>query len=251
MRDEWVGDIGDLGKYGLLRVLTGYPDAPEGERLKLGVVWYYNRDVPDAALDAKIKGSWGDLYRKLQELRHSERRTVAHVKCSEILPDKTAYYVREVCRGKDAPDDWLKGALRCTSKAQLVLLDPDNGLAGPDSGNKQTLQPWHKDGLKYTFVCDIQSFLDAGKSLVIYHHLGRHKGKKSQINDLATNLQSTLDKKPELALSLRSSWFHPERAFFIIAQKDHHALLRGRLDSLLKSDWGKPPNPHFEEIRLS
>ena len=49
MRDEWVGDIGDLGKYGLLRVLTGYPDAPEGERLKLGVVWYYNRDVPDAA----------------------------------------------------------------------------------------------------------------------------------------------------------------------------------------------------------
>ena len=65
MRDEWVGDIGDLGKYGLLRIHTGYPDAPEGARLKLGAVWHYNRDVPDAELDAKMKGSWGDLYRKL------------------------------------------------------------------------------------------------------------------------------------------------------------------------------------------
>ena len=251
MRYEWVGDIGDIGKHVLLRVLTGYPDDPEGERLKLGVVWYYNRDVPDAGLDAKIKGSWGDLYRKLQELRYSERCSVAHVRCSGILPDKTAYYAREVCRGKDATDDWLKGALHCTAKAQLVLLDPDNGIAGPGSGNKQTLKPWHKNGPKYTFVSDIQSFLDAGKNLVIYHHLGRHKGKKSQIKDLAKNLQSTLGKKPELSLLLRSLWFHPERAFFIIAQKDHQTLLRGRSDSFLKGDWGKPPNPYFQEISLS
>ena len=61
----------------------GYPDAPEAERLKLGVVWYYHRDVPEAELDAKIKGSWSDLYRKLQELRRSGKR-------SEILPDNTA-----------------------------------------------------------------------------------------------------------------------------------------------------------------
>ena len=105
MRDEWVGDIGDLGKYGLLRVLTGYPDAPEGERLKLGVVWYYNQDVPDAGLDAKMKGSWCDLYRRWRELRYLGKRSVAHVRCSGILPDNTAYYAREVCRGKDGPDD--------------------------------------------------------------------------------------------------------------------------------------------------
>lgn len=92
MRDEWVGDIGDLGKYGLLQVLTGYPDAPKEETLSLGVVWYYNRDVPDAGLNAKLKGSWGDLYLKLQELRHSESRSLAHVQCSGVLPPETRYY---------------------------------------------------------------------------------------------------------------------------------------------------------------
>ena len=100
-----MGDIGDLGKYGLLRVLTGYPDAPEGERLKLGVVWYYNQDVPDAEPDAKMKGSWCDLYRRWRELRYLGKRSVAHVQCSGVLPDNTAYYAREVCRGKDDPDD--------------------------------------------------------------------------------------------------------------------------------------------------
>ena len=246
MRDEWVGDIGDLGKYGLLRVLTGYPDDPEGERLKLGVVWYYNRDVPDANMGAKTKGSRDDLYRKLQESRYAEKRTVAHVQYSGIFPDKTAYYAHEVCRGKEAPDDWLKGALHRTAKAQLVLLDPDTGIAGPDSGNQEKIKPWWKKGPEYTFISDIQSFLDAGKSLVIYHHLGRHKKKKSQIKDLAKNLQSTLDKKPEMSLLLWSLWLHPERAFFIIAQKDQQTLLRGRLDNFLKSDWGNLPNPYFQ-----
>ena len=251
MRDEWVGDIGDLGKYGLLRVLTGYPDACEGERLKLGVVWYYNRDAPNAGLGAKTKGSWGDLYRKLEELRYAKRRTVAHLKCSGIFPDDTTYLATPVCRGKGAPDDWLKGALRCTAKAQLVLLDPDNGIAGPDSGNKQKLERWHKDGLKYTFVSDIQSFLDEDKSLVIYHHLGRHKGKEKQIKDLAKNVQTVLNKRTKPYPQLRSLWFHPERAFFIIAQKDHQDLLWGRLNIFLNNDWGKPPNPYFQEICLS
>lgn len=148
-------------------------------------------------------------------------------------------------------DDWLRGALRCTAEAQIVLLDPDTGIAGPRSGNQIDLRPWHPGGSEYTFVSDIQSFLAAGKSLVIYHHLGRHKGKETQIKDLAKNLQSTLDRKPELSLLLRSSWFHPERAFFIIAQKDHRTILGDRLDSLLNGDWGNPPNPYFQEIYLS
>ena len=251
MKDEWVGDIGDLGKYGLLRVLTGYPDAPEGERLKLGVVWYYNRDVPNAELDAKMKGSWADLYRTLQELRYAERRTVAQVESSRIFPDKTAYYAREVHRDKGAPDDWLKGALDCTAKAQLVLLDPDNGIAGPGSGNKGKLQPWHKDGSKCAFISDIQSFLRAGKSLTIYHHLGRHKAKESQIKCLAKNVQRVLDEGTKPSPQLWSLWFHPERAFFIIAQKDHQTLIQARLESFLRCDWGKPPNPYFEAISLA
>ena len=43
MQDQYVGDIGDFGKYGLLRHLFGRPegaDAAPEDALRLGVVWY-------------------------------------------------------------------------------------------------------------------------------------------------------------------------------------------------------------------
>ena len=45
MRDSYVGDIGDFANNGLLRHLcgmTGEPIPPDGQRLRLGVVWYIN-----------------------------------------------------------------------------------------------------------------------------------------------------------------------------------------------------------------
>ena len=39
MQDQYVGDIGDFGKYGLLRHLTGI-QTPRLKTLRLGVVWY-------------------------------------------------------------------------------------------------------------------------------------------------------------------------------------------------------------------
>lgn len=43
MQDKFVADIGDFGKYGLLRTLAGIePKARPGYRL--GVVWYFGDD---------------------------------------------------------------------------------------------------------------------------------------------------------------------------------------------------------------
>ena len=47
MQNQYVGDIGDFGKYGLLRHLTGMRgDAAPEDALRLGVVWYL---FPDEA----------------------------------------------------------------------------------------------------------------------------------------------------------------------------------------------------------
>ncbi len=41
MQNQYVGDIGDLGKYGLLREIFGRPEVPgSGCGLRLGVTWY-------------------------------------------------------------------------------------------------------------------------------------------------------------------------------------------------------------------
>ena len=39
MQDRYTGDVGDFGKYGMLRRLCGLRDE-DADPLKLGVVWY-------------------------------------------------------------------------------------------------------------------------------------------------------------------------------------------------------------------
>ena len=45
MQDRYTGDVGDFGKYGLLRALVGIH--PAGSSRSLGVVWY----VTDAEIE--------------------------------------------------------------------------------------------------------------------------------------------------------------------------------------------------------
>ena len=150
MKDQYAGDLGDFGKYGLLRVLT----AEEGERL--GVVWYLtpdetgNRDGghvnylnPEGKNQRRFAACDGELYRTLAGLVESGRRSVKAVRESGVLPPGTVYHedvltlkdlekpkgktVREVAaRGKR--ESWNLAALERTGDCGTVFLDPNDGL---------------------------------------------------------------------------------------------------------------------------
>jgi hypothetical protein len=49
MKDQYVGDVGDFGKYGLLRALTGALDQTVQPQLSLGVNWYLTPDDPSSS----------------------------------------------------------------------------------------------------------------------------------------------------------------------------------------------------------
>ena len=57
MQNRYVGDLGDFGKYGLLRALCVPGDALGGPELSLGIVWYL---VPDETRtgDGNFSGTW-------------------------------------------------------------------------------------------------------------------------------------------------------------------------------------------------
>jgi hypothetical protein len=42
VKNQYLGDIGDFGKFGLLRALVGVSNQP----LSLGIVWYLTHDEP-------------------------------------------------------------------------------------------------------------------------------------------------------------------------------------------------------------
>ncbi len=260
MQDQYVGDIGDFGKYGLLRHLTGMrSNAASGDALSLGVVWYLFPDGGNndgkftkylcnpSAKHKKLRECDPELYDDLYKIVIDKKdRRVVRVQESGILAENTVYYERclsyepgESPSSKNLRREaWLEGALEATAKANVVFVDPDNGIAS------EKVTPWHKKGPKYVFMEDLCQFTKRGQSLVIYHHLGRWAKAEKQIRDGAKRLQQYLD-LPDLPWSL---WYHrgTARAYFIVPLERNRAVLESRLKSFLDSPWCK--QGHFERV---
>ena len=264
MQDRYVGDVGDFGKYGLLRHLTGQRETPPPDsNPRLGVVWYLYPDESHNAdgkhigyLDdtptnhARFRDCDPDLYDTMRHLVKSNSRNVAAVQSSGVLPPNTLYYEPSLSfpRGmplserKAARARWFQAALDATADADMILVDPDNSLSDPDHGISASISPFQKTGPKYVFIADLYAFYQRDHSLIIYHHLGRRGTAVEQTVRVAESLKTSLD-LPDLPRSLlyrRGS----ARAYFIVPQERHRAALERRVSNLLRSPW----NSHFELV---
>ena len=256
MQNRYVGDVGDFAKHGLLRRLSEVTDAPD---LRLGLVWYLFPDErhdgdsnkisragelvgyldPERADAATYRDCDPDLWEVLGTFVREGRRCVHCVQKSAILPAGTLYYdaalsfipglpqaTRETVR-----DHWFAGALRATASADLVCVDPDNGIAQPDMMYRQR-------GPKYTYISDLQEFWDRGQSLVVYQHRDRTKA-SVQIAGITTTLRNGLPGAEPIPLqfSTRSA-----RVFFVLPQPAHRERIEERIVRMLDGPWQQ----HFE-----
>ena len=148
MQDRYVGDVGDFGKYGLLRALS---KPPQGRSpLSLGVVWYLVPDENNTADGSKIgylnlprdraaffRECDPTLYDRLQQLVTGQRRDIRSVAEAGILPAGTVFFGEPLTfSGVERSEKarlslragWLEAAHRATAACDLAFLDPDNGL---------------------------------------------------------------------------------------------------------------------------
>ncbi|MCP2082229.1 UNVERIFIED_ORG: hypothetical protein J2W74_003415 [Methylorubrum zatmanii] len=243
MQDRYVGDVGDFGKYALLRKLA----AGARDRLQLGVIWYrypnetHNGDgrhvayLDNAAYAALDPG----LHMGLAQLVKSGQRAIEAVERSGILPDDTLYYGRSTAgllgdgsmprRRTSYRSDWLVGALEATASANLVFLDPDNGIASPVAS---------RDGPKagkYAFLEELAAFWGRGQSLVVYHHLNRTAPHAAQVSALATRLSGMLGLSARVCpVVLRRGSC---RVFWVVAQPNHAARLADGVTAFAEVGW--------------
>ena len=256
MQDRYVGDIGDFGKYGLLRALTGAGQTPS---LRLGMVWYlypdecHNDDgkfteylCESLRNNIRFRACDPTLYDSLRCLVNACQRNVVAIRRNGILPRSTTYYEQPLSyprhmrrtERQENRESWLRDALSATANSDLIFVDPDNGIS-------QTASPWRKKGPKYVFMDDCRRFFECGKSLVIYHHLGRRGKAEQQINHLADLLKRELGLKQfPWALRYRRG---SARAYFIIAQESHEAYIESRLKPFVESSW----SAHFQRVEPS
>ncbi len=262
MQDKYVGDVGDFGKYGLLRSLC--MGSASSAQIKLGVLWY----LANSKIDRNARGKDGkhisylskqgyeecdpplfrtldriardsDLF-QLSDVKGIHRRYVgkfgAGIRAIEtVLPSGTKCFGEEIPPSAgDARSQWFERAYMQLEKRDIVFLDPDNGIFLGGNGAPA------KAG-KYVLPGEIETLWKHGCSLVIYHHLGRKDSHDNQIKHISGELSKLTEGASIWGLRYRRG---SSRAFFILAQEKHHEVIQKGIASMEEGYWQK--NNHFE-----
>lgn len=263
MQNKFVGDVADFGKYGLLRYLTGMTAGDGLERFPLGVVWYLQPDDihsgagkhinylfpekdEEKAASRDCDPELWDKLRALVENADDLRRCVHCVQKVGILPKDTEFFDWQLVYPPyhSKKDDirpqmrklWLREAKRATSAAKLVYFDPDTSI-GKDGEECQ------KTGPEHAYMNDFKEFWELGRSLVIYHHLGREGKKPDAARKKANDLGRAL-KSPEPIPLLLKRGGGP--VFFVVPQPEHKDTIESRVDRFMAGLWGT--NKHFRRV---
>lgn len=188
MQDVYAGDIGDYGKFALLRTIAATTS------LRLGVHWWRTvgtRPSNDGRFTDYLTSARGvtryrlldpELFDGLRALVLSGARTVAGLERLGLLPDKTTYFadllsyeeVRLASR-LEHRRAWLARSQSALLTSEVLLLDPDNGL------QVASVSPRSKSAPKYVFL-DEARVLGTGRSLIVYQHIARDGDANTQIS---------------------------------------------------------------------
>ena len=113
-----------------------------------------------------------ELWERLRDLVYRDGRCVHCAQNAVLLPEGSSYFSDQLHFIASMPRAlreqvracWLRGALRATADADIVCMDPDNGI-----GSETKM--FRGDGTKYVYSSDLRAFWDRGQSLVVYHHM--------------------------------------------------------------------------------
>lgn len=262
MQNRYTGDVGDFGKYGLLRALCGGIISQDEPEFKLGIVWClypnesHNEDGKHVSYlleknEHKYRNLDKLLYGKLSEIIKSGNRNVEAIHKSNLFPAHTKFF-NDILSFIDLPysgqktlqtrrsrrDYWWKNALYKVQTCDIVFFDPDNGIAS------DSLKPLAKKGPKFVFIPDIEPYVERGQTNIIYHHIGRHKDLTAEKQALA--LREKLIKHFENSKKVWPLLYRRGtcRIFFIIPSESHEKILYQRMEMFLQSGWER----HFQRV---
>ena len=169
MQDRYAGDVGDYGKFALLRAM-------EAQELKLGINWYRTETaayeihddgkyrIPEkfAECDLDLSAALNAIFDNTDSRSVQKLEEAGLLKCSSFIHDPVP---REI----QARSDWHRQALAYFSDCDLVFLDPDNGL------KVNSVKAGSQKSVKYVCMKEIADYVADGKSVIFYNHRPRKK----------------------------------------------------------------------------
>jgi hypothetical protein len=176
MRDQYAGDVSDVLKIAFLRALVG------ADRT-LGVAWYYapgNDGRSDGRhLEWRDEPAWRTLDPELHAgLVALSERSVSALERAEIWPRETQFH-REPMPPRSFRSEWAKRKRTALDAADVVFLDPDNGLGGETN--------------KHATFSEIRLLRKRGRAIVFITFPGRNKPHQTLLQQLHERLKDRAD----------------------------------------------------------
>ena len=234
MKNQYIGDVGDYGKYGLLRFL-----AENG--VTIGVNWYLTEDDPSSN-DGNINQYLNDdaeraydpvVFDRMRQIvfEQKEKKHVGMIEAAGILPRASFYSEVLSTDGvawrerKRIREQWHGRAMDALAGAELVFADPDTGTA-----EKTT----RKGSDQYADVHELADYYKKrSQDIVYYCHRARRTNeawsrKKTELRELL----------PDAALFVLTFRRGMQRSYIFAVHPGRAEKYRALIDSFLTTPWG-------------
>lgn len=224
MQDTYVGDIGDYGKFGLLRAITQAGSS-------LSINWYktvseFNKankqedgkyiqylDNPEYRVyDPK-------LFDRLKKIIKEKSRNVEAIKESRIV--KAKFYDTPLS-GIENREAWHTTALKKLRGSEIVFLDPDNGI------ETRRMMLEKKISKKHIRWEEIKEYYQQNQSVIIYQHQPRIEKNTFLKNIL--EIQSEIINADSIRIMEYSSYVN--RFFIMLLHEKHSQAVESALSSI-------------------
>ena len=217
MQNKYFGDIGDFGKYSLLRRAQ-----EKAAKLSIGINWYLNEDKntnKDGKHIAylkeenfKFKFIDEDLYESLKKIivKDKKERNIKHVKKAKILKLPFSEF-NEPVPIKNEREEWFAKSLDIfkREKCKLLFLDPDNQVEIPSNPNSK----------KHVRHDEILKYWEKDFSLIIYNHM--HRINKIEYQKKLRTVFSQLELKGDPSVTILEYGHIVVRYYVFLIQKKH------------------------------
>lgn len=239
MQDSYIGDVGDYGKYGLLREITA-------AGLSLSVNWY--RVIPKKigkqddgkyinylsmphlyrAYDAALFDSLHEIVCKVHN------RTIERIENADLF--HATFFSKKI--GTDR-NGWHHEALERTAGADVVFLDPDNGLETRNmnqSGNATE---------KHVRWSELRDYYDRGQNVILYQHRPQMTKKEMCIEGIMAFQRDYLKADCVMLLEFPK---YTNRFYFMFLHENYKEVFQ-KICSTMTIKWGR--NEFCREINLA
>lgn len=236
MQDRYAGDIGDYGKIALLKAIRA-------QGLSVAINWYlvewleaeknadgsFKQEDGKYLIPEKLRICDPDLAEKLTGIARGVERSVKAMEQANFVPD--AIYFNEPVSVDDRTG-WHIRAMKALKAADVVFVDPDNGMLVKSVGKRSA------KSIKYTFYEEVREYIGQGQSVLIYNHRSR-KPEERYFHEICSRIEETVGILESELLKITFPKYSVRDYLAVPVSEEHREKIRTAFETMEKGIWGK------------